>query len=55
MFDQSFGTNQFTDNNSYWKLWNNSGKAIAIGTSESHFPLTNNKHKAILHQPFWEY
>lgn len=21
-------------------------------TSESHFPLTNNKHKAILHQPF---
>lgn len=21
-------------------------------TAESHFPLTNNKHKAILHQPF---
>lgn len=24
-------------------------------TAESHFPLTNNKHKAILHQPFWEH
>lgn len=24
-------------------------------TAESHFPLTNNKHKAILHQPFWKH